>query len=170
MATIHVRHSYTFKDAQGVEASLALYLTEDDGDLLSALDSEWAAMGALLNAVSGGSIIRGASAVVQPAIAAGGVDKSNGKVEQNGLFNYVVPASGRHHGIAVPAYLDSLIVAGEIPNAGATAALTAKLTGAAVDGTADMASSDFLALGALTDTALTFRKHRRQLERSRIVL
>ena len=170
MAGVKVRHSYTFQDELGTEASLALYLNQDDGDLISDLDAEWGDMATLLNAVSAGTIVRGSSAVVHNGIAKGGVSTANGRVEQNGLFDYLVPSSGRHHGIAVPAYLDSLIVAKQIPNSGATAALSAKLTGATVAGAATMASSDFLDLGALVAIGLSFRKHRRQLVKNRDVI
>jgi hypothetical protein len=167
MANVKAQFSFTVQDELGTKASLALYALVDDTTTTADLATQWQTLATALTAVTDSKVISGnASIVLAPTASQAGKPAAGNRVEQNALFGYLVTASGRRFSIATPGWKDSLIDGGTVVLTGAAATWTAALTGALGDATGDMTSNDFLALGALQDALLVFRKHRRQLARS----
>jgi hypothetical protein len=168
MATVHAQFSYTVEDELGTKASLALYGTVDDTTTVADLAVQWQDYSTALTAVTDGIITGGtARLILSPTASQAGKPAAGARVEQNGVINYLVTASGRRFGIAAPAWKDSLLSGDSLViGTGAGATWQAILTGAMGDATGTNASNDYLALGAAVDSFLSFRKHRKQLTRA----
>jgi len=157
--------SYTIQDDDGVKASLPLYrLVGTDADTsVGDLKDAWVAMGALIDAVTGGVIIGGNVNMALPPDGPWKDEPITGQSVSDTLGeNFSVAENLRLYGISVPAIRDTLIVDGR-PNiaTGAIAALnTALLTGAVGLTSTNQVGFD---LTALVDAFQGVRKHRKQL-------
>jgi hypothetical protein len=172
MATVKAQFSYTVEDELGTKASLALYGDVDDTTTVADLATQWQDYSTGLTSVTDAKVIGGTARIVlEPTASQAGKPAAGARVEQNAVINYLVTASGRRFGIATPAWKNSLITAQQpVISSGAGAAWAALLTGAMGDATGTNTSNDFLDLGAALDAFLSFRKHRKQLERASFVL
>lgn len=161
MANLSGNYSFSAIDDAKVRATATLPVRFADTATLAQAAAGWAAMQALLQAIMGASIDKGHISFSQ-AVASPPAPVTDSRVEQNGVFNFAVSGTTHRQGIAVPSLLDSLITAGVIdlgtPVSDFTDAVSAAITGGGV-----YATPDGVALGALVDAFLSFRKHRRQL-------
>jgi hypothetical protein len=170
MATTQkVRISFSLEDALGTRASMSLYGMLDPTKTIGDLSQAVTDLKALLSAVTGAAVREGRASLVNTYDAASAA-LSASRVEQNALLDYLVTASGRSFGIAVPGLRDAFIVAGhlDMTEDSAPDVLADALTGNVVSSVGPVTagiwtSNDFLALGALQDTGIAFRTHRRQL-------
>lgn len=168
--TSQVQFSYHVVDELGVSTAATLYALADPTNQIGDLVAQWRAFELLLQAIIGGSVQRGkVSLIATPAAVAS--PGAGSRVEQQGIFNYLLTGGTKHWGDAAPSLLNSKIVNGKINLAdAAVAAYTAAIaaspawTGASA-GTATgvYASNQFVQLGALVDAFLAFRKRRQQL-------
>ncbi len=174
--TQQARISFTLEDALGTRASVSFYGLLDPTKLITDLSQAVTDLKTLLAAVTGAAVLEGRATIIN-AYDAASTALSTSRVEQNALLNYLVTASGRNYGVAIPGLRDAFIVAGrlDMTEDSAPDALADAITGNAVSSVGPVTigiwtSNDFLALGALADTGLSFRKHRRQLQRgSRVI-
>ena len=157
--------SYTLQDELGTKASQVIYAMVDPTATIATLSTQWQAMGALIDAITGGKIVNGAVNVIK-ALSGGKSDPASGsRVEQTGVFNFFNVTTPRRFGEAVPSLSDTVIVSGEIDLGDAdvaafVTAMTASFTTGVNTNTAEQA------LSSLADAFLSFRKRRRQLTRS----
>jgi hypothetical protein len=168
--TQKARFSFSLTDGLGTKASLSLYAMLDPTKTIGDLAQAWQDQAALVQGLCDAGCEFGSAAIEMDAGADAAASAS--RVEQNALFNYLVPTSGRHHGIAVPGIASSEIVDGrpDMTEDGDADKLADALTGNVVSSVGPVTvgiwtSSDYLALGALADVGLSFRKHRRQVRR-----
>ena len=161
MANYTGNFSYSMVDELATRATATLPVTFADTVTLAQLATAWNAMQGDIQAVVDGSIDRGGVnftfAVSSPSAAGAG-----SRVEQNGVFNFLVGTTGKRFGIALPSLADAVISGGLIDLGSPVSTFTAAVT-AAITGGGSYTTPDGVDLGALVDAFLSFRKHRRQL-------
>jgi len=152
---------FSVVDELNVRASATLPITFADTVTLAQLATAWNAMEALLQAIIDGSIDSGGVNfgfnVSSPAAAGAG-----SRVEQNGIFNFLVGTTGKRFGIAAPSLADAVISGGVIDLGSPVSDFTNAVT-AAITGGGSYSTPQGVDLGALVDAFISFRKHRRQL-------
>jgi hypothetical protein len=166
MANYVGNFGFSIVDELNVRASATLPVTFADTVTLAQLATAWNTMEALLQAIVDGSVERGGVnfgfTVSSPAAAGAG-----SRVEQNGIFNFLVGTTGKRFGIATPSLADAVISGGLIdlgsPVSDFTDAITASITGGG-----SYTTPEGVDLGALVDAFISFRKHRRQLRATTI--
>lgn len=163
-----IRLSYTIRDELGTEAATVLHADVDPAQTLSAAATEWQDFGILLNAVCGGNITRGRlELILAPPAPFTGKPVAGSRVEQTGLFNFSTGSTPFRTAAVVPAFLSTKLSGGKINNAdtdvaafiNAVVAVPALLNGQFTDLT-------LANLVAFVDSILSFRKRRKQLQRS----
>src|SRR5579872_817764 len=165
MANIPLHFSATIRDGLGTEATTQAYLNVPDSTALSALVGDLGTWLTDLDAVTDG-LIRGTRIEITPALP-GGLKTSTGatfqasRVEQTAVLNFSATGTARKEGFSIPAVSNSAIVAGKVDLANtAIQALITLLSGGLYTNPYNQA------LVALLDAILSFRKKRKQLQRS----
>lgn len=158
--------SFTIEDAKGVKATHNIFTSYDGATttvngLITALNT----YGGVLDAITDGQIID--TRLIIP-LAPDGAWKTapvaGSNVEQTGLFNFSQAGSKYKQGEDVPAISASVLVGGRInlTNADIISWLSALTGGLGTVGVVSKFANDLV---ALVDALVTFRKHRRQLDR-----
>jgi len=163
--TVPAQFSYTVEDELGVSATFLVNALANPAATVTQLDTMWQTIGALLDAITGG-IIRGGHYRVMQALTGGKSSAAAGsRVEQSGVFNFSVAGTSYKTGLMVPALEDSVLVHGRInlSDDNVMAFLEAIVTAAV--GVLEWTSENRQALIALVDAFLSFRKHKRALDR-----
>jgi hypothetical protein len=167
--TQQARVSFSILDGLGTRASTTFYAMLDPTKTIGDLAQAVADLETLVNNVIRGEIVSGSATLM---VGGAGSADPNSRVEQNALFQFAVPTSGRTHGVAIPALGDDKITAGRVDmtEGNDPDLLADAITGNVVSSVGPVTvgiwtSSDFLALGDLLAAELSFRKHRRQLGR-----
>jgi hypothetical protein len=164
--------SYTILDGNGVKASAPFYAIFDDAVAQSDFSDIWVALGALVDAVSGGVILGGSVALKfrpdggwKSSIVAGS------DVSDALNLNYSNPDTLQKSAVIVPMLRTALISdARPIIASGAIKNLSDYLLAAGVDPTYDFCNPAGQDLLALVDAFQSDRKHRRQLKANSTVL
>jgi len=164
-------YSFTVQDAKGVKATALTYVAYDAAtETVGALLGNAAVFGGLVDAISGGVLIDGRVIIDiarDPGWKATPVAGSN--VEQTGLFDFNQNNSKYVAAVDIPALLESTLVGGRIDLANTDiAAFITNLTQASGIGgsTTVFNNSKYLnATRSLRDALVTFRKHKRALDR-----
>jgi hypothetical protein len=165
MANVPLHFSATVRDGLGTEASTTAYLNPSDTTTLAGLVADLGTWLTDLDAVTDG-LIRGTRIEITPALP-GGLKTATGatfqasRVEQSAVLNFSATGTTRKDGMVIPAVSNAAIVAGKVDltNAAITA-LIALLSGG------NYTNPYNQVLVGLLDAILTFRKKRKQLQRS----
>ncbi len=161
MANYNGNYSFSAIDDAKVRASVTLPMRFAEAVTLTQLVAGWAAAKAVLQPIMGASIDKGSINYSQ-VVASPPAPVTDSRVEQNGLFNFIISGTTHRQGIAVASLLDTLITAGVI-DLGSPVSDFTDLVSAAITGGGVYSTPDGVALGALVDAFVSFRKHRRQL-------
>lgn len=166
-ATQAVRFSATLVDELGTEAAKLSYLLADPAQTITQVFTAYDAWVAALDTLTDGQIVRGRVdliAALPSGLKAGPV--VGGRIEQTGNFGFSVAGTSHRYNDVVPSEANSTISGGKISlgSGSAGAAWQTLLIGAVLGGHYTNATSQDLA--AAIDAFLSFRKRRRQLDRS----
>ena len=159
--------SYTIRDELGTEASTLVYINYDGTvETVDGLVGEWLAYGGLLDAASSGYIVGG---TIRIPVARNGSWKAapaaGSRVEQNGIVNVRTTDTTKRQGFSVPALINTAIAAGKIITAsGPIHALILALLAGFTNG--NFANAQGQDLATFADAFVSFRKHRKQLDKS----
>lgn len=169
MATIPGRLSVKVLDALGVEASMTTWHDVTTTDTVADLNTWAAAYLPDLDAITDGQITS-AELALSLTLPGGikGAPVAHSEVEKGGLFNFAQTGLPFKYGVLVPAISDSVIVDGKIDltNADVTTWISTLTT---LTNGIQAISKAFVALGALLDALIAFRKHRRAENRRSFV-
>lgn len=165
MANVPLHFSATIRDGLGTEATSRAYLNLSDTTTLAALVSDLGTWLADLDAVTDG-LIRGTRIEITPALP-GGLKTATGatfqasRVEQTAVLNFSATGTSRKEGMEIPAVSNAAISAGklDLTNAAIAALITLLTNG-------NFTNPYNQVLVALLDAILSFRKKRKQLQRS----
>jgi hypothetical protein len=160
--------SYTILDSKGVKATNIIYTAYDAlTETVSALVGAAAAYGGDLNAVIDGQITDARVIIdIAPDPSWRTAPLANSNVEQTGLFNFRQANSKYLQPNDVPAISASVLIGGRIDLSNAAiAALIGAITGSTGLGGVSVNSKYSNDLTALNDALVTFRKHKRALDR-----
>lgn len=164
--------SYTIQDSEGVKA-VSNYYTAYDGATLSlnGANSNWAALGGLIDAITDGVIIGGGIKIpLQPSGGWKTSPTNPTQVANGGMFDMNQANIKYVQEVLIPAFATSKITSGRINLADTdVAAFIAAITSGAGLYPLDpmFVNSKYLnALESLRDAFLNTRKHRRQLVKS----
>lgn len=166
-ATTSIRFSARLLDELGTEASMVSYLLVDPAQTLTQVNTALATWLTDLDAITGGQITQ-AHVAIAPALPGGlkAAPVAGARVEQTGVLNLSSPANNKRFGQAVPSIADSVLHLGKIDLSNAAVqAFIALLTGGGVLGGGYTNQFTQLVTG-FVDAIISFRKRRRQLQRS----
>jgi len=161
MANYNGNYSFSAIDDAKVRATVTLPMRFAEAATLTQLVAGWNGALAVLQPIMGASIDKGHISFSQ-VVSSPPAPVTDSRVEQNGVFNFAISGTTHRQGIAVASLLDTLITAGLI-DLGTPVSDFTDLISAAITGGGVYATPDGVALGALVDAFLSFRKHRRQL-------
>jgi hypothetical protein len=166
--TQEAQFSFTVQDDLGTKANMTLYYLLDPTKTIADLVTDWQAEATLAVAILGGKLIHGTARIVlTPSADQSSKPISSSRVEQTAVFDETNASNPRIYGIAVPSIADSKITGGVINLADTdVAAFVTSLSAASGTSTSEPTSNQFLVLNGLRDAFLSFRKRRKQLERS----
>lgn len=168
MATVPAQFSFTMVDELGVKASLPIPVIFDDTKTVAEIVAASGAYGDLVDAASGAQIDEVRIVVFTDPTTHGWKDApvAGSRVEQTGLFNFKPTGVAHRFGIDLPAILDTLLTAGRITLGSGAAQdfIDGILAGVSADGVQSTNPARQV-LATFTDALLTFRKHRRALDR-----
>lgn len=172
MATVNyaVRVSATIKDSWGLEASTAGYATLPvDTSTVANLVTDWSAWVSALDAITDGYISR-SDIVITPALPGGIKSSANAgsRVEQTGLLGFSATGTTKRYSFPVPALSngasvlsgDRLLLTAGFPVPSFDTILTS--AGVALK----WANEHNQEIVAFLDAIISFRKKRKQLQRS----
>lgn len=165
--TVPMQFSYTLQDAFGTKGVALINALADPAATVANLQTQWASIGALLDAITSGKIIGGHYRALQGPVDTDGKPAADSRIEQSGIFNFSATGTGYKQAVLVPSIADAVLTTGgriDLANADVSAFFTALVT--AVAGVLEWTSANRQALLALVDALLSFRKHRKQLQRS----
>jgi hypothetical protein len=169
MAEVPVVVSATLVDSWGTEASAPAYALADDTKTLAEVVTEANAYFAALDGASD-AYIRRTKIELIPALPGGiktGASATGAKVEQTGLLGFTVDGTSKRYSLAIPAVSDGVLVADRMTlGAGGIATLLAILT--AVGTALKWANDHNQEINEFVDALVSFRKKRKQLQRSSI--
>jgi len=165
--------SFTIRDNDGVKASAPFYVSYDGAvETFDALIGEWLALGALIDAVTGGVIESGSIMVPLDADASWKTTPLTGHSVSDTLnLNLGNDEDIRAFGEVVPALRDTLVSGGRpiVTAGGAIQLLVAALIGGFTNG--NFATSWGAGLSSWIDAFQGVRKHRKQLTaRSKVII
>lgn len=161
--------SATVVDSWGTEASAPAYALADDTKTLAQVVTEAQAYFVALDGVTDG-FIRRTRITIEPLLPDGIKTAAIGtgaKVEQTGLLNFSASGTTKRYGLAIPAVSDGVLTADRLTlGTGAIDTLTTLLL--AVGTALEWANDHSQQILALVDALVSFRKKRKQLQRSSI--
>jgi hypothetical protein len=167
MARQSVVVSATIVDSWGTEAAAAAYALADDTKTLAQVIADADLYFVALDAVTDG-FIRRVKLTIEPPVPGGVKTAALGtgaKVEQTGVLNFSATGTSKRYGLAIPAVADSTLVADRMTlGAGAMATFIALLV--AVGTAIEWANDHSQQIVAFVDALVSFRKKRKQLQRS----
>lgn len=166
MATLQVQCNYNVVDELGTEASVLTYFDAADTISLAQAVADFQTLGTAIAAVTGAVVKKGRVAVMLPFTDSKGTPAAGSRIEQSAVFNFSNGSTTRRQGIVIPAVSDSLISGGKIGLSGAVSTLIALLSTGTTLATLVPTNAAFQVLTTLYDAFLSFRKRRRQLDRS----
>ena len=159
--------SATIVDSWGTEASAPVYALADDTKTLAAIVAEANSYFVALDGATDG-FIRRVRLTIEPAVPTGVKTAAVGtgaKVEQTGLLNFSASGTTKRYGFAIPAVSDGALVADRLTlGSGAIDTLTTLLL--AVGTALEWANDHSQQILTLVDALVSFRKKRKQLQRS----
>lgn len=166
--TQYALFSYSVVDELGTKANITIpAMIDPTSGTPSALSTQWTALGALIDAVTGVELLSGSVSIVKVRDAGWkSAPDAGSRVEQTGLFNFLNASSKYKFGVDNPGLADDKIAAtgkidlGDTDIANLITALTSSFTGGI------FANTSLYPLVALADALLSFRKRRKQLARS----
>lgn len=159
--------SFTLRDELGTEASALVYIDYDGAvETVDGLTGQWAHYGGLLDAATSAQIVGGKITI--PFGPAGGwksAPAAGSRVEQNAIVNMTTTETSKRQGFSIPSLINTAIVAGKVvTGSGPVHALILDLLAGFTNG--NYANGVGQGLNAFSDAFISFRKHRRQLQRS----
>lgn len=160
------RFTFSVLDELGTRASIADYAMVDPAMTVAQAVAAWGAQATALDAMLGVQIIGGGIEIVKGA-AGKGSPASGSRVEQTGVFNFANATTPHSYGVAAPGLADSVISGGRIdltedgPVDVWLDILEGSITGGGV-----YTNTAQQAITGLKDAFLSFRKRRKQLDRS----
>jgi hypothetical protein len=165
MANIPLHFSARIVDGLGTEATTTAYLSPADTTTLADLVTSLGTWLTNVDAVTDG-LIRDTRIEIKPGLP-GGLKTATGatfqasRVEQTGTLNFSVAGSTRKDGVVIPAISNSAIVSGklDLTNAAIQALITLLTNG-------NYTNPYNQVIVGLLDAILSFRKKRKQLQRS----
>jgi len=168
MANVNWIFSYTLEDSDGERTAFPVYLVGDDGDTLADVAAALVSIGTLLDAITDGVIVKTRFVVEVPLDGGYKIAPSvaNTEIEKTGLITYdLTDPSGKVFSQDIPTFKVADFTGNKI---NLTAAAVAAWTTRAIDGTPpteqnNLWSSTFV---SVRGGRKTFRKHRRQTERT----
>lgn len=165
MANVNTLVSLHIVDGLGVKSTMPLWIVGPDTQTLAQLATAAGMLASDTDNIIGGQIYK-ITAALDCAIPGDlkATPQSDSRVEETGLFNFSQGVVPYKYGIDVPSILDSVLTGGRIDLANTDVAAWVTLITTAI-GAFSPESTAFHALLALTDALLTFRKHRKQLDR-----
>jgi hypothetical protein len=165
-ATQAVRFSATAVDELGTEGAILSYLMADPGQTITQVFTAYDTWVADVDAIIDGQITLGRVDLL--AALPGGLKGSptaGGRIEQTGNIGFSVHGTSHRYNQVLASFASSKLSAGKINLADTdVAAFITVLTSAALSGW--YANQTSQQLNALLDAFLSFRKRRRQLDRS----
>lgn len=165
--TVPAQFSYTIVDELGTQGVCLVNALVDPASTTTQLTGQFAAIGLLLDAIISGYIKNGHYRILQGNPGGKGAPSAGSRIEQSGTFNFSAAGTGYKAPVLVPSIADATLGTGgriDLANADILAFFTALTT--AVAGVLEWTSANRQALLALLDALLSFRKHRKQLQRS----
>jgi len=159
----HVRYSLTVLDGFGTSAACQAYVFMDSTATVGALKTNLETWRDLVAAVCSGQVTHSAVHILDAGGATQDPDTlAASRDEQTGVFRWSNTANKRSWSFAIPALSNGVITGDKVDlsNAGITA-LHAGMT--ASGATFNFETADQYALQAITQTSISFRKHRKQL-------
>lgn len=159
--------SYTFQDELGTKAS-AYVPVYFDGTLVTPtiLKTQWTTMGTNLDGMTSAQIISGSINIV-PAVSGSWKDTpdAGSRVEQTANFNFANAVTKYKYGVNIPSLANAAIDGGQIDLANTdVAAFIAQVIAGFTNG--NFVNTGIHILTALADAFISFRKHRRQVDRA----
>lgn len=164
--TQQAQFSFTILDQLGTKASMVIYALADPTKTIANLAADWETWAGLIDLIIGGQILHGtARLVLAPSGGEKGAPAAGSRVEQTGVFDLLNGVTPHKYGEAVPSIADAVIASGRIDLTDANVAnfFTALHTATA---NTEPTNNSFQALTAESDAFLSFRKRRKQLDRS----
>jgi hypothetical protein len=165
MANINSLVSLHIVDELGVKSTMPIWLVGADTQTLAQLVTAAQNIATDTDAIIGGQVFKITGAVSVP-LPSGikSTPAANSRVEQTGLFNFSQSGSPYKYGVDVPSIKDSVLAGGRINLADTAVTTWVGLLTAAI-GAFTPESTALRAIVGLVDALLTFRKHRKQLDR-----
>jgi hypothetical protein len=170
MANLKVRFSASIVDELGTSASTTSYGVVPDTVTLAQLTTSYQAWQSAIDGLTDGAVTGGRFDILQVGTttdkgAGAGKPKVGSRVEQNAVINFTNAINSHRWGEAIPAFTNAAIAGGKVDLANAAVTtLIGILTGALNGGT--YTNPYVQALVAVKDAILSFREHRKQLQRS----
>jgi len=163
--TTRLTISYSLQDEWGIDATCVLYAFLDPSTTVTQLITEYQSTSLLLDAITGAKLLPGRITIsVDPDAGVKGSAVAGARVEQTGVFDFTDVSVGRVWGDAVPAIANTVITAGRIDPANTdVVAWVGNLLASFTTGHYTNPAMEHL--GAIKDTFISFRKHRRALHR-----
>lgn len=167
MANLNAILSYTLQDADGERTAFPYYATVSDADSLATLQGESDAYATLLDAITDGQIVK-QRLIVEFPVTGGlkGAPVAGSEIERTGLFTYPLTALvGKVFSQDIPAFKYTLFVGNKINlmDLDVAAWTGASIFSGSTPGQNNLWSST---LQAVRTGRKTFRKHRKQTERT----
>jgi len=159
--------SFSYVDGLGTRASQVIYLQLDSTKTIANLKTDAQAMAALLVGILDVKMLEiQASVVLVPSADQTGKPISTSRVEQTGVFNFLNASNPRRFGEAVPGLSDDVISGGTIDLGAPVADFVTAMHTISGTGASQPTTNYYTLLTSLADAFLSFRKRRKQLERS----
>jgi len=168
MANVNRIYSFTLQDSDGERTAFPVYLVGDDGDTLADVATDLTAIGTLLDAITDGVIVKTRFVIEVPLDGGWKITPSttDSEIEKTGLITYdMTDPAGKVYSQDIPTFKVSLFTGNKI---NLTAGAVTDWTDRALLGTPPTEQNNLWSstLAAVRGGRKTFRKHRRQTERS----
>jgi hypothetical protein len=167
MANVNAIYSYTLQDADGERTAFPVYTVFDDGDTVADVATDLIATGNLLDAITEGQIVKTRVVIEIPLDGGYKVAPITGaEIEKTGLISYdLTTPAGKTYSQDIPTFANSLFVGNKI---NLSAAEVVAWTNRALLGTPPTEQNNLWSstLADVRSGRKTFRKHRRQTERT----
>ena len=167
MAIVNALYSFTVQDADGERTAFPVYFQIDDTTTLADLNTGLVAYGTLLDAILDGQIVKN-RLTVEFGVDSGykGAPVAGSEIEVTGLISFNLDApEGKTYSNDIPAFARSKFVGNKI---NLTDSDVAAWTARGISATPPSERNDLWSGGLLSVRSgrKTFRKHRRQTERT----
>ena len=171
MATKQILLSYHAVDELNVEAAINIYANVADTATIAQVDTDFTTLGTALDLITGAQITKGKWSLMMGAQGVKTGAASGSRTEQTGVFDFNNASTTKKQGIAIPAFLNSLLTGGRINEvATAVSGFSALLSTGTTLVTIVPANAAYQVLTTRADSFLSFRKRRKQLWRSSVEL